>query len=406
MQKMTLTQLIDQSIQYLKACEYSDRTIEHYSNVWNSLLKYSKEKSVQYYTLDFGMEFIANHYGISFDSKLSQHHVALVRPIRALGDIKQHGHAMKQYAGFSPKITCYHFKIYELYEERLTERGLSSRTIAYKIRVLNNLLLYLENLGVTDISHLKPAHIFAYLETLKSHAGSTRETILYALRNILRFLASEGLSEQKLADLFPTISTHSKDPIPSVYSVDEIAKILNSVDTESRVGKRNYAVLLLAARLGMRAGDIHRLRIDQIKWSNDCIEYVQQKTNTPIVLPLLKDVKLALLDYLKNSRPISDLPQVFLTTKAPYTNGSEVDMYYHVMQKHLKLARVEEKPIRKKGLHALRHSLASNLLAKNTPMPVITGILGHKHSDTTSIYLKIDLNQLRLLALEVPHEGR
>ncbi len=405
MQNMTFAQLVDQSIQYLKTCEYSDRAIEQYSTVWNSLLKYSKKKGVQCYALDFGMEFIANHYGVNFNSKLSQHHVALVRAIRVLDDIKQLGQSKKQYTCFSPKITHHYFNIFNLYEEQLMRRGLSNGTITNNIRVLNNLLLFLENSGVTDISNLRPAHIFAYLETLKSYAGSTREAILYALRNALRFLVSKGLTDQKLADLFPAISTHSEDPIPSVYSTDEIAKILNSVETESRVGKRDYAVLLLAARLGMRAGDIHRLRIDQIKWSNDSIEYVQHKTNTPIVLPLLKDVKLALLDYLKNSRPVSDLPQVFLRTRAPYTNGG-VEMYYSVLQKHLRLANVKEKPVRKKGLHALRHSLASNLLAKNTPMPVITGILGHKQSDTTNLYLKIDLNQLRLLALEVPYAER
>lgn len=406
MQQITLIQLVDQSIEYLKACEYSQHTIGHHSNVWNSLVKYSKEKNVQFYTLDFGMEFIATHYGVSLDSKLSNYHATLVRSIRMLNDIKKFGRAQKKYTRFSPKITSRYINIYELYAQRQKERGLSNGTVIYKTKVLNKLLLFLENSGMMDISQLKSSDVYRFLETLKSHADSSRETILYSLRDALRFLVAEGFSEQKLADLFPVISTHSKDPIPSVYSTDEITRILDSVDRESRVGKRDYAILLLAARLGMRAGDIHELRIDHIKWDKDCIEYIQQKTRTPIVLPLLKDVKLALLDYLKNSRPTSGLPNVFLTTNAPYTNGSDVEIYYRVLPKYLKLAQVEEKPVRKKGLHTLRHSLASNLLKKNTPMPVITGILGHKQSDTTNIYLKIDLDQLRLLALEVPLDGR
>jgi len=322
-----------------------------------------------------------------------------------LNDIQESGEAKRRYLSCSPTITTHYIKIYDLYEKQLKEHGFSSRTIAGKTSALNSLLLFLEASGVTNTLHMRPAHIFAYLETLESCANSTREAKLYALRNILRFLATEGLVDQKLADFFPTISTHSKDSIPSVYSIDEITRILNCVDTSTSVGKRDYAILLLAARLGMRAGDIHRLRIDQIKWSNDSIGYIQQKTNVRIVLPLLKDLKLALLDYLKNSRPVSDLPQVFLTTRAPHTNGG-ASMYYNVLQKYLRLAHVEEKPVRKKGLHALRHSLASNLLALNTPMPMITGILGHKQSDTTSHYLKIDLNHLRMLALEVPYAER
>lgn len=230
--------------------------------------------------------------------------------------------------------------------------------------------------------------------------------MLYDLRDSLRFLVAEGIGDPKLAHLFPVISVHTTNPVPSVYSAEEIGRILSCVQRDSDIGKRDHAILLLAARLGMRAGDIRRLRIDQIHWNQDRIEYVQQKTQNPLVLPLLKDVKLALLDYLKNGRPKSDLPQVFLTTKAPYTNGSEVDSYYRVLKKYAQRAGVEEKMGRKRGLHALRHSLASNLLTQNTPMPVITGILGHTGPDTTRKYLKIDLNHLRCIALEVPHEGR
>ncbi len=405
MRQITLSQLVDQATEYLKNCAYSQHTIRHHSTIWNSFVKYSRKSGIQFFTLEIGLKFIVDHYGVSLESP-SKHHLSIIRSIRMVDDIRLCGSAKKKYTCSSPEITRYHFKIYELYKQRQKERGLSGKTIFGKSSDFNKLLLFLENSGVTKISRLKPSDVYGYLQTLTSHAGTTLEKIIYTLRDALSFLVTEGFSDRKLADLFPVISTHSKDPVPSVYSVDEITTILDNVDREDRIGKRDYAILLLAARLGMRAGDIHRLRIDQIKWNNDSIEYVQQKTNQLIVLPLLRDVKLALLDYLKSSRFVSDLPHVFLTTNDPYTNGSEVEIYYRVIQKYLKLAHLEKNPVRKRGLHSLRHSLASNLLAQNTPMPVITGILGHKYSDTTSLYLKVDLNQLRLIALEVPHEER
>lgn len=405
MKDIPLKQLVIQAVEYLKRNNYSAHTINQHRTVWNSLVAYAKGKGVSAYTLDLGMNFIADHYGVGPSPKIPKFHVSVVRMIRMLHDIRQNGQAKKIYTCFSPVITRQHVQILKVYEQRQQERGLSNRTVARKTAVFNKLLLFLEGSGMTDLAQLKPSNVYAYLETLK-YAESTRETILYGLRDIMRFLVTEGASEPKLAHIFPRISTHSKDPIPSVYSVDEITKILASVDRDSRVGKRDYAILLLAARLGMRAGDIHRLQISQIKWKQECIVFVQQKTNIPLVLPLLKDVKLALLDYLKNSRPTSDLPEVFLTTRAPYTNGSDREIYYRILNKYLKLANVAEKPVRKRGLHALRHSLASNLLAQHTPMPVITGILGHKQSDTTSQYLKVDLHQLRRLALEVPCEKR
>lgn len=401
-----LNQLVVQAIAYLQSNEYSAHTIRHHASIWNSLVKYAMRKGVFTYSLKFGMTFITERYGVRLDSKKSKYHVSLVRSIQMLHDIHQTGNTQKRYTCFSSVITQRYIQLLKLFEQRQTEHGLSSRTVSSKVASFNNLLLFLERSEMMDISQLRPSDVYAYLETLKPLANSTRERILYVLRDALRLLVTEGLVDQKLASLFPRISTHSKDPIPSVYSADEITKILACVDRDSRIGKRDYAILLLAAQLGMRAGDIHRLKISQIKWNQDHIAFVQQKTNIPLVLPLLKDIKLALLDYLKNSRPISDLPEVFLTTKAPFTNGSDVEIYYRVLRKYLELAHIPEKPIRKRGLHTLRHSLASNLLARHTPMPIITGILGHQQSDTTSQYLKIDLNQLRRLALEVPYEKR
>jgi integrase/recombinase XerD len=300
-----LNQLVVQAIAYLKSYEYSAHTTRHHASVWNSLVKYARRKGVSTYTLELGMTFIEEHYGLRPDSKRSKYHVSLVRSVRMLHDILQTGVAEKRYTCFSPVITQQHIQLLKLYEKRQKEHGLSSRTVANKVASFNNLLLFLERSEMTDISRLNPSDVYAYLKTLTPLADSTRERILYALRDALRFLLTEGLVEQKFAGLFSRIATHSKDPIPSVYSVDEITKMLACVDRDSRIGKRDYAILLLAARLGMRAGDIHRLQIGQIKWNQDCIAFVQQKTNTPLVLPLLKDVKLALLDYLKNSRPAS-----------------------------------------------------------------------------------------------------
>lgn len=176
--------------------------------------------------------------------------------------------------------------------------------------------------------------------------------------------------------------------------------MLASTEIQRLVGV-DYLVLVLAIQLGLRAGDIRRLKLDDIKWHIDKIEFIQEKTKNPLQLPLSDNVKYALIDYLKNSRPPSDDSHIFIRHRAPYRCFVKGNVFWSIINKYLDLAQIEMKD-RKHGLHAMRHSLASNLLKSNTPLPTITGILGHENSNTTKMYLRIDIEQLRTVGLEVP----
>jgi site-specific recombinase XerD len=401
---MTLSVLIDRATRYLCDHDYAPGTIDNYAAIWRALSGYAQEHQTQVYTVDLGRAFLEDHYRVKLEAPRSQYHVALIRAMRVLQDL-QHQDAVRSKYPIHPRpLAGSHRLAYDRYAQELTQRGLSPRTVDAKLATLNHLNRFLEQAGITNLSDLTVTDIGSYVQTLARYAGTTREEWLYRVRDILRFFVREGLVAAGLADLFPRIPTYAQDPLPSVYSREEITTILQSIDRTCPVGKRDYAILLLAARLGMRIGDIHQLRWDHIQWAQDCISYVQQKTQASIVLPLVQDVKLALLDYWKNGRPSSELPQVFLTTKAPYGVATPTD-YYHVLQKYRKCTGMGNIPPRKRGLHSLRHSLASQLLADNTPIAVITGILGHQQPDTTRQYLKIDEHHLRRLALEVPHEA-
>ena len=151
----------------------------------------------------------------------------------------------------------------------------------------------------------------------------------------------------------------------------------------------------------MRAGDIRDLKLNDIKWHLEKIEIIQGKTKNSLQLPLSEGLKYALIDYLKNGRPVSDDPHIFIRHRTPYGRFEKGNVFWSVINKYLVLAKIDVKD-RKRGLHAMRHSLASNLLQENIPLPVISGILGHENSNTTMEYLRIDINQLRMAGLEVP----
>lgn len=152
-------------------------------------------------------------------------------------------------------------------------------------------------------------------------------------------------------------------------------------------------------RLGLRTIDIKHLKLDNLKWRDNRIELVQSKTSRTLNLPLLPDVGWAIIDYLKNGRPKVDSPYVFLRQLAPLEPFSDEDRLHQIVIKYMKLAKIPMAPQKKKGMHSLRHTLASRLLQENTPLSVISDILGHVSSDSTAVYLKVDVDMLREYAL-------
>jgi integrase len=219
----------------------------------------------------------------------------------------------------------------------------------------------------------------------------------------LFFLYSEGYVKEPLNDLFPVIFSNKSERLPSHYSTDEVRAILCQVDRNTAFGRRDYLVLLLAVQFAMRAGDIRQLRFENIKWSHNTIEFAQQKTNVPLQLPVTEEFKYALADYMKNSRPKVDNPHIFVRHRAPFQPFTDHNTFYHVLNKYMTLAGIKLNG-RKHGLHSMRHSTASNFLQNKTPYPVISGILGHENASTTKLYLRIDIQQLRTVALEVQNE--
>lgn len=176
--------------------------------------------------------------------------------------------------------------------------------------------------------------------------------------------------------------------------------MLNSVDRGNPTGKRDYAILLLVAKLGIRAGDIKDLKLSNLNWRSKIIAIRQSKTKNTITYPILKDIGWALIDYLKNGRPISDSPFVFIRMKAPYDAFGKDANLHNIITKHTRRSGITIPHGKKQGLHSLRHTLASTLLEQGTPLPVISEVLGHFNSKSTSVYLHTGLEGLRKCVID------
>jgi len=211
-------------------------------------------------------------------------------------------------------------------------------------------------------------------------------------------LHGAGFHEKDISVSLPTI----KQPqlIPSVYTKTETNAMIAEIDRTTGIGKRDYAVILLALRLGMRRSDIANLRFEDVDFETKRIQFNQEKTGTQQELLLPHDVELALHDYTQTARPQSDLPYIFLTAKAPITRIYGTHLYQAVA-KNLKRAGIDNNK-RKRGPHALRMTLASELITEKVPYAVVSHILGQEDPDSTRHYIQFDIEILRTCALEVP----
>jgi site-specific recombinase XerD len=223
--------------------------------------------------------------------------------------------------------------------------------------------------------------------------------IVSDMRSFLRFLTMRGILQKDLGAELPKIRVPRDAKIPSVWEHELVVRLLEAVDRSSAKGKRDYAILLLACRLGMRVGDIRTLKLDQLHWEDSTIDVTQSKTGGPLRLPLTNEMGEALIDYLKSGRPQTAHREVFLKVNPPFDPFTGNNLHHIVTYWRL-LAGIRFRSPQKRGIHSLRHTLATRLLQKGTPFTTIAEILGHTSLESTRIYAKADVEALRSVALD------
>ena len=216
------------------------------------------------------------------------------------------------------------------------------------------------------------------------------------IRVFLRYLSQFEIVESDYSTIIP----HYSKPyiMPSVYSVEEIKRIEGAVDTSTVLGKRDYAMILLASRTGMRSGDIVKLRIGDIKDRTE-LNIIQEKTGNILHLPLIKEVQSAIENYL-SVRASSTVEQIFINVYAPY-HAVTTSTLRRALKHYITLAGIDPRN-RKCGPHALRSSLASSMVNDDIPYETVRKVLGHSSNNALKHYARIDVEKLRKYSLTPP----
>ena len=290
----------------------------------------------------------------------------------------------------------------EEYKNWQQGRGKSPETIRTRDGRIKVLFVYLEENGVLDLSDTSIDDFISFPKYLndKGYTSQGIHNILYTVRDYLKMPGTLEKMSCNPFFIFSNMHTNKHERLPSFYSSDEIRRVVASINRDTHVGRMSYAAILLACIYGIRTKDVNVLKLDDIDWTENKISFIQHKTKNPIELPMLPEVRFALLDYIKNSRPKSNLPFVFLRIRAPFEpyTGNRMTLLVH---KAFREAGIDTTG-KHWGMHALRHSLATNLTELSVPLNETTTILGHSNMTSTLTYVWSDLTHLRLAAEEVP----
>ena len=282
--------------------------------------------------------------------------------------------------------------------------NLAKGTLRNHYMALERLFDSLQLNGIQNMSEISPNNIKEYLLKLGCCSKSYIASQINILRKFFNYAFENNLYNVDLTYIWPIVHVEKYRNIPKIFTEDEIFKILSSVDRGNPLGKRNYAILILATRYGLRVSDIKNLELNNFDFVNSKLRIIQAKTEIPLELNLFSDVADAVLDYVKNGRPQSASPKIFIVHKAPYGAFSDSDSLGQIIYRYTLSAGVATSS-KKGSMHMFRYSLASAMLSNETPLPVISNILGHSNLNSTRIYTKIDVEQLKKCALEVPYEA-
>jgi site-specific recombinase XerD len=280
-------------------------------------------------------------------------------------------------------------------------QGISKKTIGtydYRLTLFTG---YLKRIGTMSWKDVQVSALRTFLTTeLPGRKPVTRLSYASTFRTFYRWAYLQGIVERDLSTAIAAVRQYRLAGIPDILTDAELSALLQSADRMTAVGKRDYAIVLLAARYGMRSGDIRQLTLDHIQWRHRQIALQQSKTGRLLLLPLLQDVSDALIDYLRNGRPQTEFRNIFVRHRAPYEPFCPGNNLPTIFQRVLRQAGLDGRNGRK-GLRLLRHTLATRMLSAGCAMKTIGDVLGHVSLDSTLVYTKVDLSHLKTVALSM-----
>lgn len=402
-EKIKISNLCKEFEEVLVHYGYSDDSMRRYRKVFRELEEFSKNCV---YSQKIGTDFLVDKFqeigGFVTSGEHSKNEMYYFRVIRSLAEYYNFGTVFRRHDFKGAIIWPREYREgIERFLESLIVSGHAQKYIWDCSVLIKDLLLYLDANRINSPIDIKASHLSGFISTLIGLAPITVSKRISGLRIFFRYLYLESYISEPLAEVLPRTFNSARTKLPTVWTEAEVEKILKAVDLGNPCGKRDYAMLLMLARLGLRIGDIRTLKLTDIDWKRKQIVLSQRKTTEPLSLPLPDDVGWAVIDYLKTGRPITDSPNVFVSHLPPFVEFSHCNNLHGMFSRVVVKAKIPPEKKKPTGCHTLRHSLATSLLQNHVDITTISDILGHADPSTAKHYLRVDLPDLRHCALDI-----
>lgn len=397
----TFEEVTEAASTYLKDLGRAKQSILIYNWIWQKIKVFMDAKNIKNVNSEIVAAYLIETYGNHQVSTLTKHQKHCYRCALCLAQFAETNKMVEIINRREQIVLTGEFgKLISQYVNYKRSLRLCDKTLRSYSYYLYRFQTFLYQNEILSPRALSPLVIVNYVSVLLPDAAGAKHLALSIIRNFLSYLYRIGSTGKDLSLIFPRYNYKKQAKLPSVYTKKEVLVILESIDRSTGTGKRDYAIIMLAVRLGLRASDISGLEFGHLLWSQNTISFQQRKTKETICLPLTVDVGEALIDYIKYARPISNDTSVFLEKNYPHhpIHSKSVSKTADriILGSGIKVGD------RKHGSHALRHTMASMLLEKQVSLPVISSILGHSSIQTSMCYLRIDIEALRQCAIEVP----
>ncbi len=382
---------------------YSEDSMHRYRKVFNEFIEYAGECD---YSQSIGTDFLVKKFkmlgGFVKTGEHSKDELYYFRVIRSLAEYYNFGILFRRHNIKGEIIWPGPFKLVtENFIKHKIEYGCSSKHVERINTTITELIMFLDAVKIHELNGITSKIISKYVESLVGFAPVTISWRISILRQYFKYAYLNQYVNYPIEFYLPHAPQRVRTKLPTVWTQEQIDSLLNAVDTSNPIGKRDYAMMLIGARLGLRVGDIRNLKISDIDWKGKTISIIQNKTKNMLTLPLPNDVGWAIIDYLKNGRPITNCENIFVVHNAPYIGKPLKSTVRNNFNKALKRANIPIEKQKNCGWHSLRHSLATNLLQNGVGVTMISDILGHSDPQVAKHYLRVDIEGLKKCALEI-----
>lgn len=399
---LSLQECANAVMDVMRSLNYSEGTITNYRQLFTKFIVHCHDLGTDTFDEMIAIDYANGITGkqlsdLAIPDQVTKEYSVLLRSLRILGEYSRTQTFTPRYSKFHEPVEQdpYWNDVYVGFLDYLRfDCDYAESSIRHKELTLRLVINILVQRKISHLNQIDSKMMEIIVSQFIHEAPKSVTHRIGEMKQFFQYCYDNGLCERNPVYLIPNIKTPHRTAIPLSWTEDEVKQLLESVDRSSVSGKRDYAILLMASTLGLRVIDLANIELSDFDWERKIITIHQKKTRNTITLPLLNDIGWAVIDYIRNARPKTDDKRLFIRLNAPYSGLGNSGAFERIFTGRLHGAGLRVKRGEKCGIHSLRHTLGSVLLEKETPLPVISQILGHRSIQSTETYLRINMSGL------------